>query len=318
MTDAEQQRKPAAALLMLSVSIGLLLLLHFYHPAPSGLWLKSLLESLHAPVFGVVALSIFVSTGLRSDWSLGRRLVTAFAASVALGVLSEAAQIAGSRDASLEDLISDWLGAGATLLIAVAFVSRNDLRRVTRYGLASAGLALFLVALWRFIGVSAAYAERNFQQPVLVSFDARFGQAFRYIQHATLQLQPDQLTGRTIGVITLAEGAWPGLIFNDIWPDWREHSALVVEFGLGGNTPLEINVRVHDRTHKLGDQPFGDRFNLSYELQPGRHALRIPLEEIRNAPKGRQMDLSQIEGIVVFCSANHVGRQFQLFEIRLE
>ena len=95
-------------------------------------------------------------------------------------------------------------------------------------------------------------------------------------------------------------------------------SAFVVDFGLKGTAPHAIPVRNHARAHKLGDQRYNDRFNLSYILQPGRHTLRIPLKQIRNAPKDRQMDLSQIEGIVIFCSAGHAGRQFQLVEIQLE
>lgn len=318
MPNPERRDRPTTTLVLLAFSICLLLLLHFYVPAPSGLWTKSLLEALHIPVFGVVALSLFVATGLRRHWGLLQRAAAVCAASIVLALLSESAQISGPRDASFEDLMSDWLGASAALLFALALSRRHDFRSAARFGFAVVGLASCLVALWPFITVSAAYLERNLQQPVLVTFDARLGHVFRRTQHSTLQLQPDPATEKTIGTITLEEGAWPGLIFNDVWPDWREYSALVVEAGLEGNAPLEINVRVHDRAHKLGGQPHNDRFNLSYELQPGRHTLRIPLEQIRNAPKDREMDLSQIEGIVVFCSADQSGRRFQLVEMRLE
>ena len=305
-------------LMLLAVSAGLLLLLHFYEPAPSGLWTDTLLESLHVPIFGIIALSLFVATGLRTDWRPAKRVAFVCVAATALALLSESAQISGPRDASFEDLMSDWLGASAALLFALALSGRHLYPLAARFSVALAGLALCLIALWPFISVSIAYIERNVQQPILVSFDARIGRVFRHTQHATLHLSHDQVSKKTIGHITLEEGAWPGLIFNDIWPDWRDYSTLVIDFGLEGNEPLEINIRVHDRAHKLGDQPYNDRFNLSYKLQPGRHTLRVPLEQIRNAPKGRQMDLSQIEGIVVFCSAGHAGRQFQLVEIRLE
>jgi VanZ family protein len=318
MSFSTRQSSPATALLLLAISIGLLLLLHFYVPTPSGLWTKALLESLHVPIFGIVALSIFITTGLRGDWNPVQRVAAVCAATVVLSALSEGAQISGPRDASFDDLVSDWLGAGTALLFALAFSRHHPLRPAARLGFTLAGLASLLIALWPFISVSAAYIERNLQQPVLVSFDAHLGGTFRRAQHTTLQLSHDPVTGKRLGIITLEEGAWPGLLFNDIWPDWREYSALVIELSLEGSAPLEINVRVHDRAHKLGEQPYKDRFNLSYELQPGRHTLRIPLEQIRNAPKGRQMDLSDIEGIVIFCSANNAGRQFQLVEIRLE
>ena len=302
---------------MLAFSAGLLLLLHFYVPAPSGLWTKSFLESLHVPIFAVVALSLFAATGLRRNWGPVQRAATVCTLVIALAVLSEGAQMSGPRDASIEDLVSDWLGAGAALLFALALSRRHPFPPIARLGFTLAGLASCLIALWPLISVSAAYLERNLQQPVLISFDHHFGQTFRRAQHTTLDLRHDPATGKTAGTVTLEEGAWPGLIFHDVWPDWRDYSALVVELGLEENAPLEINIRVHDRVHKLGDQPYNDRFNLSYELQPGRHTLRIPLEQIHNAPKGRKMDLSQIEGIVVFCSSEHAGRQFQLLEMRL-
>lgn len=318
MPFSVRQGKPATAVILLAISVGLLLLLHFYEPGPSGLWTKTVLKSLHVPVFGAVALSLFVMSGLRGNWNPVQRVAVVCTAIIALALLSEGAQIAGPRDASIEDLISDWLGAGTAILFALALSRRHPFRPAARLGFALTGLASCLIALWPFISVSGAYIERILQQPVLVSFDARFGETFWRTQHTTLRLRHDQVTGKKIGIITLEEGAWPGILFNDVSPDWRGYSALVVELGLEGNAPLKINVRVHDRAHKLGKQPYKDRFNLSYELQPGRHTLRIPLEQIRNAPKDRQMDLSDIEGIVVFCSANNAGRQFQLVEIRLE
>lgn len=313
-----RQYRPGIALLLLAISACLLLLLHFYTPAPSGLWAQSFMESLHVPIFGIVAISLFVATGLRRDWGPVQRTIVVCTAAVALALLSEGAQMSGPRDASFEDLVSDWLGAGAALLFALALSKRHPFLPTARLGFAMAGLASCLVAMWPFISVSAAYMERNLKQPMLVSFDHHFGETFRRTQNTRLELRPDKGFGKITGIITLEEGAWPGLIFNDIWPDWRNYSALIVEFGLEGDAPLEINIRVHDRAHKLGGQPYNDRFNLSYELNPGRHTLRIPLERIRNAPKSRHMEMSQIEGIVIFSLAGQVGRQFQLVEIRLE
>ncbi len=302
----------------MAFSTGLLLLLHFYEPSPHGLWEQSFLESLHVPVFGVVALSLFAATGLRNEWGVAQRVAVVCAAAIAIAILSEGAQISGPRDASIKDLVSDWLGAAAALLFALALTRRHPFRPTHRLGFAIAGLASCLLALWPLVSVSAAYLERNMRQPVLISFDHHLGQVFRRAQHAALDLRHDLVTDRTAGIITLEEGAWPGLIFNDVWPDWSDYSALVIEFRLEEIAPLEINIRIHDREHELGEQPYSDRFNLSYELQPGGNTLHIPLEKIRNAPRAREMDMSQVTGIVVFCSAGQAGRQFQLFEVWLE
>ncbi len=280
--------------------------------------METLFESMHVVIFGVLALTLFIATGLRREWGLVQRVAAVCAAIIVLSLLSEGAQIPGPRDASFEDLVADWLGASVSLFFALSFSSRPRIRPAARIALALAGLTTGLVGLWPIITVSAAYLERNLQRPVIVSFDSRFGQTFWRTQHATLQLSPEQATGKTAATITLGQGTWPALIFTNIWPDWREYSTLVVDLGLDGTTALKVNIRVHDRAHKFSEQLFSDRFNLAYELRPGRHTLRIPLGQIRDGPKGRQMDLSQIEGIVIFCSSGHAGRQFELLELRLE
>jgi len=148
----------------------------------------------------------------------------------ALGILSEAAQIPGPRDASMQDLVSDWLGATAALLFALAFNSGGEIRRRSKIAAAFAGTVVLIFALSSIIVVSVAYAERSHQYPVLVSFSARFGHYFRRTQHASLVVRRDEKYGQLSGQITLNEGAWPGIIFHDIWPDWRDYSALLVEF----------------------------------------------------------------------------------------
>lgn len=317
LPDARPDRGVLTRLLLMT-SAALLLLLHLYEPSTSGLWTQTFFNSMHVPVFGIVALSLYVATAIKANWGFPQRVGTVLVIVFVLSILSEAAQIPGPRDASVRDLVSDWLGAIAVLLLAHAFCADKAVGRSRRITSALIGASVLLVALSSLIGVSAAYIERGYQRPVLVSFDAHFGQYFRRTQHASLQLIDDPANAKIIGKITLDDGAWPGIIFHDVWPDWRSYSTLIVMFRLDGNEPLEVNIRVHDRDHRLGDQPYDDRFNRAVVLRPGDHTVHIPLEDIRDAPRQRQMDLSQIDGIVIFCSAKDEGRTFELLEIRLE
>ena len=104
------------ARLLLAISAGLLLLLHLYEPPAAGLWTQTLFNSMHVPVFGIVALSLYVATGIWANWGLAQRAIGVCIAALALSILSETAQIPGPRDASVKDLISDWLGAAAALV----------------------------------------------------------------------------------------------------------------------------------------------------------------------------------------------------------
>ena len=303
---------------MLALVATLLLLLHLVSPPTTGLWMQTFANSLHAPVFGVIGLCLFVLTGTIESFDLRRRAITAIGVTFLLGALSEAAQIPGPRHASVDDLMSNWLGAAGVVLLAVASSRRAAIGRPQRSAAAIAGISLLVVALAPLIRISAAYVERNNQEPLILSYDAYFGDRFLLAQHASMRISRQAATGRKIAHVTLLEGAWPGIIMHDIWPDWRAYTSLVIELGLSGDLPLDVNIRVHDRLHSLGRQPHNDRFNMEYVLRPGMHTLRVPLTRILNGPVNRQMDLAAIDGIAIFCSAREAGRSFQLASIRLE
>jgi len=79
--------------------------------------------------------------------------------------------------------------------------------------------------------------------------------------------------------------------------------------------PIELVLRIHDRRH---NEDYADRFNRSLTFQPGINAFRIPLDEIRAAPAGREMDLSAIERLSVFAVAPEAQLSLYLLELRLE
>ena len=106
-------------ILVSAVVIILLLVTQFATPARGGLWLRALYDSLHVPVFGVIAVSILLLTPLH--WSRQKRLFVVLGTVAVLSGLSEIAQIPTARDASFSDLIADWLGAAGFLAIAIVF-----------------------------------------------------------------------------------------------------------------------------------------------------------------------------------------------------
>lgn len=306
------------AIVLLVFSAAFLLLQHMYEPPVTGLWAETFFNSLHVPVFGVVAAGLYIATASQKNWTDVKRIVVVCIAVLVLSVISEAAQIPGPRDASVRDLVSDWLGAVAAIALIRAYNINQIRNRRHKICAAMFGTTILLIALSSLIGVSAAYVERHYQFPILVSFDGRFSEYFRRPQNSTLKIIEHRIYAESIGQVTLGDGAWPGIVFHDIQPDWSAHSVLIFEFGLDSDSTLDIHIRVHDLIHSRGDQPPGDRFNRTIALRPGRQSVKIPLQEIRNAPENREMDLSRIDGIAVFCSRNDTGRTFDLVEIRLQ
>lgn len=304
------------AIVLLFAALLLVVALHRANPPVVGLWQQTALNSSHVFVFALVALALFLATLQLARLSLLLRFSLALLAAIVVGTASEVAQISTMRDASFEDLVSNWLGATGALLLAAAF--RRELSGRTRLSTAVAGVLVLLVALLPLLKVTAAYAERNSEKASLLSFDAVFANTFITQQNASLSILETASGGGKIGRVRLNDGPWPGLIIHDVWPDWRPYSTLVVDIAFLENAPLTVHFRVHDRAHRVGEQPYNDRFNLRNEITPGEHTIRIPLEAVRNAPHGREMDMSQIEGIVVFCTKKDAGRSFDLIGIRLE
>jgi VanZ family protein len=308
-TGQKAQRVVLAALVA-----SLLLLVHFYRPPQSGLWARVLFDTLHVPVFGLISIFLFV---LFRNRSLAGRVTLAFVIAAGLGVLSELAQIATVRDASVRDLLSDVLGAAGFLAAAVVVTGQVQLNWLHRVIAAIVAIATLAWPLLPLAKVSAAYLERNSQVPVLVDFDSAWHNTFIYKQHATLDVIQPGDGKQSYARIQLGDGPWPGITFHDLWPDWREYTALELELALNQEAPFDINVRVHDREHLRNHGAYTDRYNTQIALRPGRHVYTIALDDIRSGPRDREMDLLRVEGIIIFGTKSDAGQSIDLYGIGL-
>jgi hypothetical protein len=283
----------------------------------------------HAPVFGMFALVVLrlIRTRRSSATARAGDYGIAFAVAIGAGGLVEFAQIFTDRDASLEDLGTDALGAGCALGIAAAFDRQLWPEKIRLSGgrVAAAAVGLFC-GLWALLPVGQAviaYVDRATAFPAVVRFSSPRDLYFIGSGTARLSLQPlparwarpgDDLSLR----IDFTARVWPGMSHDEPEPDWRGFSALVLDVTNPDETPLRLTVRVHDAAH---DQRHADRFNRAFEVLPAnRMVLRILMPDILAGPVGRPLDLAHVAGIVVFESsgAASVGRYFYLTRIWLE
>ena len=294
----------------------LLLLTVLTYPATGGTWQRTFSEYLHVPAFGIIAVCLLVMTP--PHWARRKRILVVASLAVALSFLSEVAQIPTPRDASLHDVIADLLGAAGFLAIAAVFSSSISVAKGRGRYLILLGIALVAWPLRPLATISAAYLERNSTLPTLVSFDSKFGNAFFRLQNTDIKKTVHPATNSVSAEIRLKDGPWPGIIFHDLWPNWEPYSVLVIEIENPESESLPINIRVHDRAHRDGDEPYGDRFNRSVDLASGMQTIRVTLADIQSAPTERQMNMTEIDGLVVFSTRQESGRTFVLHEIRLE
>lgn len=295
-----------------AIAIAILLSTVFVpQPGHPGIWLRSLFEWLHVPVFGLISLAILSLTP--TSWRTGQRFGLALLGSLALGVLTEAAQIPMQRDASWEDLIADAAGAAGFLLLAYA-IGRKPIVGVVSAIFATATL------LWSaspLIAVTQALVHRNSQFPIIFNGDIDSEQTFvsgRNIQMKTRRPVTDD--GLYTEVQVLRDKGMR-IEIRDLVPDWSSYSDLNLRIELVGDLDLTLTVRIHDTLHRRGDQPHNDRFNQRLTLSPGMNSLTIPLRNVRSAPKGRSMDMTKIEALILYSEKSDAARSLNLFEINL-
>ena len=262
-------------------------------------------DAAHAPVFALLALVLVRLLGSLTRWTRLARLAAAFALTLVIGAAVEGLQSLIGRDAEWSDLAMDALGAAAAIGVAIAVAGRRAL-----------GGAIVVVAatsaLWPLGQAGCAYLERQRQFPTVLDFDSRLDWYFLRSRGVAVGSGADCTAFRITG------GSWPGITHAEPQPDWRGRKALVVDVANLGRDALGLTLRVHDASH---DHRAEDRFNYSFELAPAaRERIAIPLAQIAAAPRGRELDLARIAGLILFAGGTDVpaGPGFCLHRIWLE
>jgi VanZ family protein len=299
----------AAALSAAVVAILCALVVFWGPPANTRLW-RELFNAGHAPLFGVVAVTILRVVSLFTDSSSAafrRRYAFAAFASILLGGATELIQYFIGRDAELGDLIRDAVGTISFLAIAA---SMDRSARIGTAGVAArwafrccAGV-LFLTAYISAASWSLAYLHRNSAFPTLASFETAAGSRFISVEDATFERTPPpeawrRTADKMVGHVTFHPATYSTLTLDEPYPDWKGYSTLVVSLFSPGVDTISLVVRIEDRHHN-GD--FADRFNAAYKIGPGPNRIQIPLDRISVAPVARPMDMTAIAGLALFAA----------------
>ena len=81
--------------------------------------------------------------------------------------------------------------------------------------------------------------------------------------------------------------------------------------------PIDLTCRVNDTAHNHRGYHYEDRFNRTYHLNPGWQTITIPLEEIRNAPRQRPMQMEAIDNFAIFAIRLTRPRTIYIDNVRL-
>lgn len=290
----------------------------------STLWNQTLHNFAHGPIFGSVALVVLASLRRLARFAMqppAGQYLASFGIAVLLGLLTEIVQQYTGRDASIGDLITDALGAAAFLLV-YGYFDRVFRQRVNaRSLLLLSGIAALVLLSWPLVVAARAYADRARGFPLIADFTQRVGMPFISAHNARTEVvsvpEPwaaaqDERALR----IELVGTDWPGIEITEPYPDWTRHHYLALELVNPHPFVLSISMRIDDRKHNY---EFEDRYNARFELPPQqRTTIRIPLEEIEKAPRGRSLDLRNVARILIFRREALSGETLYLTRAKLE
>jgi hypothetical protein len=179
---------------------------------------------------------------------------------------------------------------------------------------------LLVPAFVSLTATAIAYLGRDAAYPRICGFEAAWEGKFVSAHEADLEkTQPPEGWGRKpsdrVGHVVFRPGAYPGLSIGEPHPDWRGFEVLVFDVYSELPEPVELVLRIHDRDH---NDNYWDRFNRTLVIHPGASRISIPLRDVQTAPRGREMDMSRICGLVLF--ADHPREPFDLCfdDFRLE
>jgi len=264
-----------------------------YHGARS---LQAAWDLGHILYFLLLSCWLYRSLAARTPWSSGRLMAVIFTAVFVFGLAVELLQMLFSgRSPDLLDVLRDLEGC----LLTFAFyidppVPGGNGQRLFR------ALVLILLALAAWPLTRALVDERLAarQFPVLADFETPF-ELDRWVNPQQLHLETDRVRyGARAVRVQLSTAKYSGISLFHFPGDWRGYRSLRFSVYTPEAGGLILNSRIHDHHHKM--QEFGDRFNQQFTLQQGWNDLVISLDKVRDAPRGRPMDMARIEGFGLF------------------
>ncbi len=169
--------------------------------------------------------------------------------------------------------------------------------------------------------LTALYYEARFQFnlnqqfPVLAGFES----SIETYGHRAAEISPQYYTqGKYSLKVELTTREYTGVVFNRLINDWSSYNSFSFDIYNPDPRAFTMTVRVNDVEHQASGWATQDRFNRSLNLVQGWNHFTFSLEDIKNAPQNRKMDLTQVLWLEFFTGKLPTPRTIYLDNVRLE
>jgi len=293
-----------------------------FSPLPiESLWLREALNSGHTIFF--FFLSFYAYHGLKKQTNLSNTyliVVIIVFVGIVFGILIEAVQQSLQREASIVDLCRDVVGIFAGLCLVASGAAKKVSNQMYRFLSLAMAVALILFAMAPLMQLSMHYIQRNSAFPVVIDLGANWSESFIVYNHAELLHGDDQGNiGRygkdKLHQVLFGPGRFPGVSIREPVADWSSYRLLKFSVVSNVEGDVVLVLRIHDKQH---NQDYSDRFNQALIVHPGVNDYAFALASISEGPEARELDLSQIAGIILFLSRQSLPAKLSIGDLYLE
>ena len=212
------------------------------------------------------------------------------------------------RDGNWDDLLRDMTGAW----LGIFWLQRNTLwswvgRLISIVLLVPTLTTLYYEGRFQF--------NLNQQFPILAGFESSIE---TYGHRASEQSTLFHTQGEYSLKVDLTTNKYTGVVFNRLINDWTGYKIFSFDIYNPDPQAFKMTVRINDADHHLSGWVTQDRFNSVLNLEPGWNHFAFSLEDIKNAPEHRKMDMTKIMWIEIFAGKLPAPRAIYLDNVRLE
>jgi len=312
---------------LLVVLFAIVLVLMFGSLPDNNLFWRELQNSGHTFLF--VPVVILVLSLLRDTnklfWQKPYKLyMAACFISLLVGVVIELIQSLTYGDASETDIVRDLAG----IIVGLGLYASTDPELQTsgvksgkriRVGIVMLSLCVFAASMFQLAFLSVAYMQRTSAFPVVVDLMADWTKPFLRLKHASIRLPESGEIGidgeGQLARVDFKSGIYPGISIIETSPDWTAYGVLTIEVYSKLMQSFELVLKIQDDQHNFA---YSDRFNTTLTINKGLNHFGIQLEDIKQAPAGREMNMTRMKEITLFSVRPIKGLTFYVGDIRLE
>lgn len=270
-------------------------------------------DMLHGPVFALFAAMLVF--GLLK-WTTLKKLPVAVGVWVVLvggGILVEILQSFIGRTASWHDILANTLGVTAGVLW---MITRGAQSRRLRGLVTAFSVLLLIIPAARVPFVLTDCLMQQLDRPMLASFEGRLEMMRWDPFNCHISRVSDHAThGQSSLRVDLGAVPYPGICSKFLLHNWSGYESLAFDITVDDGPPLEFVVMVADVDFNCDPT---DRFERMFRLEPGTHTIEIPLADVVEAPRDRELDISRVTNMQFFLLKPSRPRVLHLDNIRLK